>query len=111
MGDQDVYDETYRKAGKLDRTDFALVDFSPDAVGLLDEVRNELLIEGLAQSARILAELYKLNVYGTSPSRIRLSYPGREHNNTCPPVGCDFDLRNSLPLHTVQVPDLSSRRM
>ncbi|KAH9886978.1 hypothetical protein C8Q73DRAFT_657428 [Cubamyces lactineus] len=64
LDQQDVYDETYRKAGKLDRTDFALVDFSPDAVGLLDEVRNELLIEGLAQSARIRAELYKLNVYG-----------------------------------------------
>ncbi|KAJ8480820.1 hypothetical protein ONZ51_g6410 [Trametes cubensis] len=61
---QDVYDETYRKAGKLDRTDFALANFSPDAVGILDEVRNELLIEGLEKSERIHAELYKLNVYG-----------------------------------------------
>ncbi|KAI0334263.1 hypothetical protein GY45DRAFT_1334446 [Cubamyces sp. BRFM 1775] len=64
LDQQDVYDETYRKAGKLDHTDFALVNFSPDAAGLLDEVRNELLIEGLEQSERIRAELYKLNVYG-----------------------------------------------
>ncbi|KAI8992787.1 hypothetical protein BD414DRAFT_535368 [Trametes punicea] len=37
----DVYDETYRKAGKLDRRDFSL-NFSPHAAGLLDHVHTEL---------------------------------------------------------------------
>lgn len=64
LGQKDVYDETYRKAGKLDSSDFAL-KFSPEALGLLDTVHAELLVEGGKKAAdAIRAELYKLNVYG-----------------------------------------------
>ncbi|KAI0642886.1 hypothetical protein C8Q79DRAFT_1012894 [Trametes meyenii] len=42
---KDVYDEAYRKAGKLDAQHFAL-NFSPERTGLIDVLRNELLVEG-----------------------------------------------------------------
>lgn len=59
-----MYDETYRKAGKLDASYFAL-KFSPEALGLLDTVHAELLVEGGKKATdAIRAELYKLNVYG-----------------------------------------------
>ncbi|KAI0350190.1 hypothetical protein OH77DRAFT_1431338 [Trametes cingulata] len=61
---KDVYDEAYRKAGKLDSSDFAL-NFSPERAGVLEAVRAELLVEGRKSTTdSILAELYKLNVYG-----------------------------------------------
>ncbi|KAI0629944.1 hypothetical protein C8Q77DRAFT_1035297, partial [Trametes polyzona] len=64
LGHQDVYDETYRKAGKLDASDF-MIRFSPEAAGILDIVRSELLVEGRGKDAQnVRAELYKLNVYG-----------------------------------------------
>ncbi|KAI0352550.1 hypothetical protein OH77DRAFT_1408736 [Trametes cingulata] len=59
----DVYDETYRKAGKLDRRDFSL-NFVPQEAGVLEAVRAELLVEGRKSTDNIRAELYKLNVYG-----------------------------------------------
>ncbi|EIW52358.1 uncharacterized protein TRAVEDRAFT_96340, partial [Trametes versicolor FP-101664 SS1] len=63
LGGEDVYDETYRKAGKLDASDFML-RFTPETVGLLDVIRAELLVEGRSSAKSIRAELYKLNVYG-----------------------------------------------
>ncbi|KAI9061871.1 hypothetical protein FKP32DRAFT_1575007 [Trametes sanguinea] len=66
---QDVYDETYRKAGKLDARHFSL-NLSPAQVGLLDIVRDHLLVETASRAIspdqynNIHAELYKLNVYG-----------------------------------------------
>lgn len=63
VNEQDVLDESYRKAGKLDRNDFSL---SIDVVGsgLLRAVKNALF--SWEESPRdIKAELYKLNVYGT----------------------------------------------
>ncbi|EMD36269.1 hypothetical protein CERSUDRAFT_137906 [Gelatoporia subvermispora B] len=59
--DQDVYDESYRRAGKLDSSYFA-VKFDPHSCGLLDAIRGDLL-EG-DKERPIRAELYKLNVYG-----------------------------------------------
>ncbi|KAI0365143.1 hypothetical protein BV20DRAFT_954879, partial [Pilatotrama ljubarskyi] len=53
--EDEVFDETYRKAGNLEKGQFA-VNFDPFAAGLLDAVRTSLL------SGR--PELYKLNVYG-----------------------------------------------
>ena len=64
MNQQDVYDETYRKAGKLDAADFGL-KFDPVQAGLLDIVHAELVEEGRRKRLPIRAELYKLNVYGT----------------------------------------------
>ncbi|KDQ18308.1 hypothetical protein BOTBODRAFT_171175 [Botryobasidium botryosum FD-172 SS1] len=62
MAQEDILDETYRKAGKMDVDCFAL-NFNPTSTGLLDRVRDDLL--GLEPGMRnIRAELYKLNVYG-----------------------------------------------
>ncbi|KZW04463.1 hypothetical protein EXIGLDRAFT_599226 [Exidia glandulosa HHB12029] len=59
----DVLDESYRKAGKLDNTDFAL-NLDITGSGLLDKVHDSLF-GWEAQSRDIVAELYKLNVYQT----------------------------------------------
>ncbi|KAI9061875.1 hypothetical protein FKP32DRAFT_1677805 [Trametes sanguinea] len=66
---RDVYDEAYRKAGKLDARHFALT-WSPASAALLDVVRDQLFFETMSrtfppdQTTNIRAELYKLNVYG-----------------------------------------------
>ena len=60
---EDVYDEAYRKAGKLDNTNFAM-NLVPGHCGLIDNIR-DLLLEGHDDSTAIRCELYKLNVYGT----------------------------------------------
>lgn len=65
---RDVLDENYRKAGKMDREQFA-VDFHPhdhgiiDAVGqiLLPEIRTTFL-KDREEHRGVVAELYKLNV-------------------------------------------------
>ncbi|PCH40469.1 hypothetical protein WOLCODRAFT_162377 [Wolfiporia cocos MD-104 SS10] len=58
---QNVLDESYRKAGKLDTSEFA-TGFDPQRLGLLDTIRTDLF-EG-NERRNITAELYKLNVYG-----------------------------------------------
>ncbi|KAH7074267.1 hypothetical protein FB567DRAFT_572874 [Paraphoma chrysanthemicola] len=59
---QDVLDETYRKASKLDTTAFS-TNFCPYEVGIIDEVGQTLFprLRGTFQGIR--AELYKLNIY------------------------------------------------
>ena len=74
LGDQDVLDESYRKAGRLDAGDFSVkLDLSRS--GLLDIVCAQLL-EGKAAQKYIYGELYKLNVYGmwTLPIRCDAEY-------------------------------------
>ena len=59
-----MYDESYRKAGKLDSKFFS----SPldlESTGLLDVIHDDLL-EGGKPKAEVRAEMYKLNVYGSS---------------------------------------------
>ena len=63
LNDKDVLDETYRKAGKLDRTDFG-INLSPESLGIVDSIR-DLLLEGHGSITAMRCELYKLNVYGT----------------------------------------------
>lgn len=58
----DVVDESYRKAGKLDRTQFATT-FDLEGSGVMHHIRN-ILLEGHGPAAAIRPELYKLNVYG-----------------------------------------------
>ena len=60
---EDVLDESYRKAGKLDKTHFAS-NFHPVSSGLIDKIR-DVLLEGYGFDFDIRVELYKLNVYGT----------------------------------------------
>lgn len=62
LNQNDVLDETYRKAGKLDNENFA-VNLDIVGSGLLDAVNDGLF--GWQEDARFIrAELYKLNVYG-----------------------------------------------
>ncbi|KAL1698189.1 hypothetical protein EV121DRAFT_297463 [Schizophyllum commune] len=56
---EDVLDETYRKAGKMDTSNFS-TNFSPPP-SFLGHVRDELLQR---HDTRLVYELYKLNVYG-----------------------------------------------
>ncbi|KAI6046671.1 hypothetical protein EDC04DRAFT_3052548, partial [Pisolithus marmoratus] len=62
INSEDVYDESYRKAGKMDPAEFA-VSFDVEDSGLVDVVRQGLL-EGVNEKREIKMELYKLNVYG-----------------------------------------------
>ena len=66
LGRENVLDETYRKAGKLDATHFASL-FDLEASGLPSVVSGALL-EGGKSSADIRFEKYKINVYGMSHS-------------------------------------------
>ncbi|EJD46053.1 hypothetical protein AURDEDRAFT_103079, partial [Auricularia subglabra TFB-10046 SS5] len=62
MNQEDVLDESYRKAGKLDNKDFAInIDLARS--GLLQAV-HDALFSWEASPRNIQAELYKLNVYG-----------------------------------------------
>jgi len=63
---EDVLDESYRKAGKMDVADFT-TNFVVEDLGLMDVIRSELL-EGHESNKAIKAELYKLNVYGEGSS-------------------------------------------
>lgn len=60
LDDEDVYDETYRRAGKLDVDYFASM-IDTNTSGLIAAIKYDLL-EGREQNVE--AELYKLNVYG-----------------------------------------------
>ncbi|KAH9923778.1 uncharacterized protein BXZ73DRAFT_103826 [Epithele typhae] len=57
-----VLDETYRKAGKMDKEDF-LMRFDATESGLL-RVVHATLLASVKELTIIRAELYKLNVYG-----------------------------------------------
>ena len=70
-GDQDVYDESYRKALKMDATDFA-VQFDP-IVSSLMKIVEENLLQGETEKMSIRPEIYKLNIYGDLQRRFSLS--------------------------------------
>lgn len=68
LGGEDVLDETYRKAGKLDRSQFS-IDFHPHDYGIVDAISQILLpdfkspgMKGRGEHRGVLAELYKFNV-------------------------------------------------
>ncbi|KAK5717397.1 hypothetical protein LTR15_009291 [Elasticomyces elasticus] len=58
---ENVVDESYRKAGKLDVTAFCS-DFCPYNTGIINVV-NQVLVPSLNAHRSVKAELYKLNVY------------------------------------------------
>ncbi|KAF8636133.1 hypothetical protein AX17_003765 [Amanita inopinata Kibby_2008] len=62
VGHEDVYDVSYRKAGKLGFEAFRPT-FEPMNLGLANIVRDRLL-RGLQAQKPIRAELYNMNVYG-----------------------------------------------
>ncbi|KAJ4319051.1 hypothetical protein N0V94_004103 [Neodidymelliopsis sp. IMI 364377] len=59
---EDIIDESYRKATKLEPSAFS-VDFCPYAVGIIDTIGQTLLPLPNRNFQGIRAELYKLNVY------------------------------------------------
>ncbi|KAL1967105.1 hypothetical protein VTN77DRAFT_3629 [Rasamsonia byssochlamydoides] len=67
-GDKDVLDSSYRKAGKLDRDQFAS-SFHPADFGILENIEQILLpsvsteLENCLQFRKVTADLYKLNAY------------------------------------------------
>lgn len=62
LGNLDVLDEGYRKAGKLDNTAFS-TDFHPHDYGIVDAVQQILMpLGGESEPHGVRAELYKLNV-------------------------------------------------
>lgn len=68
LNQEDVLDETYRKARAMDAEHFAM-NFNPASSGLLEHVKNRFfyLESGVNDNGprRVRAELYKLNVYGS----------------------------------------------
>ena len=63
LGGQDVYDESYRKALKMDAADFA-VQFDPTISSLVKTIEGSLL-QGQTEKMSIRPEIYKLNIYGS----------------------------------------------
>jgi hypothetical protein len=61
-GNEHVHDETYRKAGKLDREHFSC-KLDEQLPKILDAIR-PVLFTGGEEKTNIRTELYKLNVYG-----------------------------------------------
>ena len=63
LGGKDVLDESYRKAAKLDPSQFSST-FNPYALGIVDAVAQALLpsLRHAKQARAVRAELYKLNV-------------------------------------------------
>jgi hypothetical protein len=63
LGSEHVYDESYRKATKLDQTGFSS-SFSPYELGIVDTIAQTLLpsLRHSKQTRSVKAELYKLNV-------------------------------------------------
>ncbi len=60
---EDIHDETYRRAGVLDTAEFA-IGFDPVSSGVIGSIE-DLLLEGHKRSdVRLVHGLYKLNVYG-----------------------------------------------
>ncbi|KAG5636142.1 hypothetical protein H0H81_008998 [Sphagnurus paluster] len=62
LGQRDVLDEDYRKAGKMDKNNFS-INLDLVQMGIVDRIRVQLL-EGADEKKYVKAELYKLNVYG-----------------------------------------------
>ncbi|KAK3628600.1 hypothetical protein LTR22_022285 [Elasticomyces elasticus] len=73
---ENVLDESYRKAGKLDVAAFCS-DFCPYTTGIINIV-NQLLVPSLNADRSIEAELYKLNVH-SGPGGGGLSVRHRGH--------------------------------
>ncbi|KIW95400.1 uncharacterized protein Z519_03984 [Cladophialophora bantiana CBS 173.52] len=72
-GGKDVMDETYRKAGKLDESDFC-TNFNPYALGIIDTAAQALAPNNCRQTNEthgIRAELYKLNVYAAPSGKFK----------------------------------------
>ncbi|EKM49778.1 uncharacterized protein PHACADRAFT_214300 [Phanerochaete carnosa HHB-10118-sp] len=75
---QDVFNKSYRKAGKLDRRSFAST-FDPDRSGLMRSI-SDVLLQGHGPRTMLRTELHKLNVYDKSRSSPGLFF--KAHKDT-----------------------------
>ena len=71
LGGEDVLDETYRKAVKLDASKFAIT-FNPACCDLIGAIKEQLFQVNVAASS-LDCELSKLNIYGMSPRLVNQS--------------------------------------
>ncbi|KAL1691161.1 hypothetical protein GGG16DRAFT_125097 [Schizophyllum commune] len=62
LNQEDVLDETYRKALTLDNTMFSSL-LKPAQYGLINTIRDQLLQEGAESTKQVAHEVYRLNVY------------------------------------------------
>lgn len=69
-GAEEVIDESYRKASKLDPIDF-LTNFCPYKSGIIDVIAQLLLPTVQSEPRRVLADLYKLNVYSAPSGKFK----------------------------------------
>ncbi|KAF4963652.1 hypothetical protein FSARC_8357 [Fusarium sarcochroum] len=72
FGKQEVLDEEYRKAGKMDTDEFC-TNFNPYEHGIIDTI-NQVLAQSSCSDARglgVKAELYKLNVYSAPSGKFK----------------------------------------
>ena len=69
VGGKEVHDETYRKATKLNTTDFC-TDFCPYAAGIVNVI-NQLLVPSTHAARSVKAELCKLNIYSSPSGRFK----------------------------------------
>ncbi|KAH0844910.1 oxidoreductase, 2OG-Fe(II) oxygenase family protein [Fonsecaea pedrosoi] len=70
---KDVMDETYRKAGKLDESDFC-TNFNPYSLGIIATAAQALAPNNWRQTNEnhgVRAELYKLNVYAAPSGKFK----------------------------------------
>lgn len=64
MNNKDVHDENYRKAGKMDRSEFAIAFDGAMGVSLEKAAKQLIGFSDDGGAEDIEVELYKLNVYG-----------------------------------------------
>ncbi|KAF5011843.1 hypothetical protein FDECE_2075 [Fusarium decemcellulare] len=75
LGGEDVYDESYRKASKLEPSNFS-TNFCPYTVGIIDAVSQLLLPSRESNKQRaVKAELYKLNARPSGHFRSHVDTP------------------------------------
>jgi hypothetical protein len=74
-GGEDVLDESYRKALKVD-TDSFCSTFDPYTLGIVDTIAQVLLPSAIDSTTHrsVRAELYKLNVKSSVPPQLSLAY-------------------------------------
>ena len=81
-GGKDVLDESYRKASKLDNTEFS-TNFHPHDYGIIDAIRQTLFSTLVSPASKgeqldahrkgfgVIAKLYKLNVYSAPSGKFK----------------------------------------